>query len=299
MYYQASLLDTHNATSSQESADGVTRCDSPDGQTTGPCGPAPAPANLSARQAKAQGLLTIGTSGQHSGGSSLSADLQSSLESRLRAALDVNGSPEYALTWKHWDMQSGPPICALRASARRTSDSGRGGWPTPTKGNAEGSQMARDATTTGRRPDGSKATVSLNHVAQAAGYPAPRANDAEKRGQIANDSDNTAGKYYPSKRQKDLDYAAFHATGWATPTARDWRSESATAEHDAKRNAHPRGKPLSYQATGATTHGSPAQTEKRGALNPALSRWLMGYPDAWLSCVDWATLSSRKSRQSS
>lgn len=39
------------------------------------------------------------------------------------------------------------------------------GWPTPTVGNASGSQMAKDASPTGRRPDGSKATVSLPQVA--------------------------------------------------------------------------------------------------------------------------------------
>jgi len=44
-------------------------------------------------------------------------------------------------------------------------------WPTPTKGNADGSQIAKDASPTGRRPDGSKATVSLNQVAQLAGWP--------------------------------------------------------------------------------------------------------------------------------
>ena len=43
------------------------------------------------------------------------------------------------------------------------------GWPTPTVGNATGSQMAKDASATGRRPDGSKATVSLNAVAKIAG----------------------------------------------------------------------------------------------------------------------------------
>lgn len=72
------------------------------------------------------------TCGPCSEASLLSAALQRSLESRLQAALDVNGSPEYALTWKRWDMQSGPPICALRASALRTSDKGYSGWPTPT-----------------------------------------------------------------------------------------------------------------------------------------------------------------------
>ncbi len=33
----------------------------------------------------------------------------------------ASGSPLYELTWKSWDMPSGAPICALRASARRTS----------------------------------------------------------------------------------------------------------------------------------------------------------------------------------
>jgi len=51
------------------------------------------------------------------------------------------------------------------------------GWPSPTVGNAMGSQMAKDASTTGRRPDGSKATVSLNAVAQASGWPTPTSQD--------------------------------------------------------------------------------------------------------------------------
>lgn len=72
-----------------------------------------------------------GTSGLSFDASSPSAVLQSSLESRLRAAMDVNGSPEYGLIWKHWDMPLGPPICALRGSARRNSVKGCFGWPTP------------------------------------------------------------------------------------------------------------------------------------------------------------------------
>ena len=35
-------------------------------------------------------------------------------------------------------------------------------------------------------------------------------------------------------------------------------------------------------------------TEKPGALNPAFTRWLMGYPAAWDACADTATPSSRK-----
>lgn len=88
------------------------------GRTTGRSGPAVVPANLSPRQAKAAGLLTTAICGPRSTGSSSSAVLQSLLENRLRALLDVNGSPEYALTWKHWDMPAGgSDLCAAGVGA--------------------------------------------------------------------------------------------------------------------------------------------------------------------------------------
>ena len=71
------------------------------------------------------------TCGQTSSDSSQSADLQLCLESRLRVRMAEFGSQEYVLIWKHWDMQSGQPICALRASRHRTSDRDCIGWPTP------------------------------------------------------------------------------------------------------------------------------------------------------------------------
>jgi hypothetical protein len=122
---------------------------------------------------------------------------------------------------------------------------------------------------------------------------------------------------------------------WATPSARDWKAEDRCDEIVAKRQAHPRGKPLSEQAHGMPSPGSPAQTESKGQLaswptpnameggqtsrggdrkdeklmgglptgkgqlNPSFSLWLMGYPAEWLSCAPQATRSSRKSRQSS
>ena len=44
--------------------------------------------------------------------------------------LEGNGCPLFALTWKHWDMPAGPPICRLRAWGHRTSASVFGGWLT-------------------------------------------------------------------------------------------------------------------------------------------------------------------------
>lgn len=85
------------------------------------------------------------------------------------------------------------------------------GWPTPTVGNATGSQAAKDASTTGRRPDGSKATVSLSAVArtvQAALWPTPVARD-HKDGQQSNVPTNGL-----------LGRVAWPA-GWPTPTCSD------------------------------------------------------------------------------
>ena len=93
-------------------------------------------------------------------------------------ALAAYGSPEYALTWKRWAIGSGPAICALRASAPRTSGNGSTGWPTA---------QARDHFP-GHSPeyvDEKKAQghgmANLNDHALLAGWPTPDA-------QMMNDS---------------------------------------------------------------------------------------------------------------
>ena len=131
--------------SSPASADGNTPSTSPDGPPIAPSGPAPARASLSARPGADLEPTTPAIFGQPFTGSSQSVALQRCLASKLVERLDGPGSPLYALTWKRWDMPSGPPICALRASARRTSGNGCIGWPTPTaqEGPNKSAQRAR------------------------------------------------------------------------------------------------------------------------------------------------------------
>ena len=169
--------DLLSAISSPELVSGASLCEKPDGLMIGQCGPAVAPASLSARQALELGLRTQDTFGQASPGSSASANLQSSLESRLRARLSSLGSTLYTLTWKPWNTPSGPSRFRLRASVRRASETDSSGWPTPT---------TRDWKD-GGNPD---VNVALNgllgRVCWLAGWPTPKVTDTNGPGNSTN-----------------------------------------------------------------------------------------------------------------
>ena len=72
-----------------------------------------------------------GTFGLTSSDSLTSFDLQRSLESRLRANLDLNGSPEFGMRWKKRGTPSGPRIFQLAPWERPTGVPACFGWPTP------------------------------------------------------------------------------------------------------------------------------------------------------------------------
>ena len=186
---------------SPASVDGLTLSDSQGGPTTAPSGPAPARASLSARQAKALGLLTSGTYGPRGIGSSASAALSEFLGNRLQTL--SGGSTLFRQTWKQKVTPSGRPLWAHTASAHRTSGS--------------------------------------------------------------------------------------DCTGWATPTARDWRDGKAKLRFTNPTKSH-LGRQAWYFAT---------ETESRESLNPAHTRWLMGYPTGWDSCGATAMQSCLKSRKRS
>ena len=132
------LSDSISAISSPGSGDGRLPCVAQDGPTVALHGQHHAPANLSARQAKALGLLTSGTYGPPHIGLSASAALSWSLASNLAALTRTTGSTLYKLTWKPWTMPSGRLRFRLRASARRTRETALIGWPTPIASNGRG-----------------------------------------------------------------------------------------------------------------------------------------------------------------
>jgi hypothetical protein len=150
------------------------------------------------------------------------------------------------------------------------------GWPTPTT-MVDG--VAHTPERWAERAAACKARgvnleKPLGTVAQLASWPTPTTRDHK-------DGDSQSCANVPVNAL--LGRTATLA-GWATPNCMDAlpiRSDEALAKAKTKagccniKDQIPIGPP---------TPSSPAGTEKRGALNPAFSLWLMGYPKVWLVC---------------
>lgn len=86
---------------------------------------------VSQQPAKVTGLKMLATSGLIGSNSSGSADLQRSLESKLKARLDSAGSTLFKLTWKRKRTPLGRQYLERAVSARRIGDSAFTSLPTP------------------------------------------------------------------------------------------------------------------------------------------------------------------------
>lgn len=218
--------------------------------------------------------MTLDIYGPNSPASLASGNLQRSLESKLVARMDLDGSPEYVLTWKRWDMPSGPPICALRASARRTGGRGFSGWATPTaKDEARGNAPARPQDT----------GIPLSQMV-VTGHGTPTSRDHK--------SESTPNQARAMETNSRLSAEAMLA-GYPTPNAMDGGQTS--------RGGDRKGELLiGGLVRGLNTDSSNTPTAKSAGyrLNLRFSLWLMGYnPDVWWGSRVQETLSSRKPRR--
>jgi hypothetical protein len=258
--------------------------------------------------------MTRGTSGQHGSTSLRSAALQSSLESRLKRRLGTAGSTLFKMTWKNKATPAHRSVCLLRASGHRTSDSGFGSWPTTIAALADKGVRSTEG---GIREAMRTSGADLAAMVTLASWPTTT-QDAASSGALG----------YGGQKFMTLTDAARQSAWPTTTTTRDWKSNASNL-HGV--NARPLnevarlaswGTPTVMDAlpirtdaqlaraksvagcsnikdqipSGPPATGSPAETAKPGQLNPAHSRWLMGYPPEWDACAPTATRSSRKSR---
>lgn len=245
------------------------------------------------------GLPTGGTFSRSSGGSSPSAALQRSLANRLQAAMAGHGSPEYVVRWKSWDTLLGPPICALRARARKPkdglcvevrnggnqsplerlkSDNGFTGWPTATVNDATGSQYAYSG------GDHSKKVLKLPGAVHLAGWPTPCAMEPNTHPDVVWARKQRLTKQTGVYRGNDCGLGSkVHLAGWPTPTTQDHKDGASVGT--APDNA----------LLGRVAWQSNAPMARSGAsLNPYFSAWLMGFPPEWIDCRPAKATRSRK-----
>lgn len=168
-----------------------------------------------------------------------------------------------------------------------TMDASLAGWPTPMAG-SPGTEDYNPAGNT----DSSRKTVAL------VGWNTPRATDG------SNGGPNQSGGALPADAALTRERERDEPHGWCTPSARDWKDTPGmkTTETNPDGSSRNRVDQLPRQAqlaSGAPATSSSAPTEKRGALNPRFSLWLMGYPEEWASCGERAMLSIRSKPRAS
>jgi len=136
------------------------------------------------------------------------------------AAHEPGGTPEQHLARKRACVERGIQMGATAVTHLSLAVQ-YAGWPTPTVGNAMGSQSFEGLSATGKTPDGRKVAVSLGHVVTMAGWPTPTTRDHK---------DGSSEGTVPNN---GLLGRVVWLAGWPTPTVQDHaRGNGTVRPHD-------------------------------------------------------------------
>lgn len=115
-----------------------------------------------------------------------SEELQEKITLSLMKKLSRLGSTLYSETWKAQVTPAQRLLFRVRASVRRTSETGCIGWPTPAARDWKGANVAGNELTYNARP--------LNEVARLSGWPTPMAGTPAQNGNNAAGSNDSSRK---------------------------------------------------------------------------------------------------------
>lgn len=255
--------DSPNAISSPELQDGHSHYDSPESRRLRAAGRAVRRASHLVWLENKSGSKIPVTWLQPFSTLSQSLILQCYLGSRLETLLGNTGSILYSWTWKQKVTSAGLLYFQQAVRARPTSETelSLAPWPTAAARDHKGGYEG------GRMRNGKFSTDTLDVAAQLASYPAPLA--AYPTPLTVPDSPKSRGQLSGSFRRL---------------------MEPCLPDLDA---------PVRITSSGQMLTGSDAGMGISGPLNPAHSRWVMGFPPVWDDCAVMAMPSSRKSARTS